>query len=270
MSRSLEFESKLSMNNVWAISNIVIKELYRRKDFYVLFVLTVVITVLMGAINFFNDDQIARYLKEICLLLIWISSLVIAITTTARQIPAERENRTIYPLMAKPVSRSELILGKFLGSWLACGLALICFYFFFGCVASSREGHWPGMSYFQAAGLHWLALGVVAALTMLGSLVFAAPSSNSTITFVGILGILLVGRHLNKVALQLTEPIRSLVYGFYFAIPHLEFFDVRDLVIHNYPPIPWKIWWGAVFYGFAYGAIFLVAACWVFRRKPLN
>ena len=62
-----------------------------------------------------------RYLKDVCLLLIWISSLVIAITTTARQIPAERESRTIFPLLAKPVRRGELIVGKFLGCWLACG-----------------------------------------------------------------------------------------------------------------------------------------------------
>ena len=37
-----------------------------------------VITLLMGSISFFNDVKIARYLKEICLLLIWISALVIA------------------------------------------------------------------------------------------------------------------------------------------------------------------------------------------------
>ncbi len=60
----------------------------------------------------FNEDRIVRYLKEACLLLIWLSSLVIAITTTARQIPAERESRTIYPLLAKPVGRGEFIAGQ--------------------------------------------------------------------------------------------------------------------------------------------------------------
>jgi hypothetical protein len=79
------------MKNIFAVAGIVIKELYRRKDFYVLFILTILICVIMGSVNIFNDNQIIRYLKELCLLLIWISSLVIAITTTARQIPAERE-----------------------------------------------------------------------------------------------------------------------------------------------------------------------------------
>ena len=85
------------MNNVIALSGVVIKEMYRRKDFYVLFILTALITLMMGSVNFFNDDKIVRFLKEVCLLLIWLSSLTIAIVTTARQIPAEKENRTIFP-----------------------------------------------------------------------------------------------------------------------------------------------------------------------------
>src|SRR5438552_18974330 len=141
------------MNVIWAIAIVVLKELYRRKDFYVLFVLTALITLTMGSVNFFNDHSIVRYLKEFCLLLIWISSLVIAIATAARQIPAERENRTIFPLLAKPLTRSQLLLGKFLGCWLACALVLLCFYLFFGALSASREHHWPVLNYFQAAAL---------------------------------------------------------------------------------------------------------------------
>ena len=61
------------MNNILAVASVVVKELYRRKDFYVLFVLTVVLTLLAGSVNFFNDDRIVRYVKEICLLLIWVA-----------------------------------------------------------------------------------------------------------------------------------------------------------------------------------------------------
>src|SRR5205814_3675166 len=130
------------MNNALAVASVVVKELYRRKDFYVLFVLTAVITLLMGSLNFFNDDKIVRYLKEICLLLIWVSLLAIAVGTSARQIPAERENRTIFPLLAKPITRGQFVAGKFLGCWLACGVALTMFYGFFGVISASREHHW--------------------------------------------------------------------------------------------------------------------------------
>ncbi len=258
------------MKNIRAVSGIVIKELYRRKDFYVLFILTALICLVMASVHIFNDDKIIRYLKEMCLLLVWISSLVIAITTTARQIPSERENRTLFPLLAKPLTRTELLLGKFFGCWLACGMVLVCFYLFFGLLAGSREHHWPVVNYLQAGALHWLMLGVVIAATLLGSLVFTAPSSNATIAFVVTAGILLLGRHLNKVAVTLPEPRRSLLYSLYFAIPHLELFDVRDLIIHDWPPIAWKVCGIAAAYGIAYAAMFLIAACLLFRRRAIN
>ena len=202
--------------------------------------------------------------------MIWLCSLVIAVTTTARQIPAERENRTLLPLLAKPLTRVQLILGKFLGCWLACGLALLCFYVFFGALAASREHHWPLLNYFQAAVMHWFLLGIIVALSLLGSLVFAAPSSNSTICFVIIGGILFVGRHLDQQALTLHEPVRTLVNALYFAIPHLEFYDLRDLVIHNWPPIEWEYIGLALLYAVFYMAVFLLGACLVFRRKAVN
>jgi len=258
------------MNAVFAIAGVVIKELYRRKDFYVLFVLTAVITLLLGAVRFFNDDKIVRYLKDICLLLIWISSLVIAIVTTARQIPAEREARTIFPLLAKPVSRAQVILGKFMGCWLACGLALVVFYFFFGVVSGSREHHWPLLNYLQALWLQWAMLGIVVALVLLGSVVFTAPSSNATICFIVVIGILLLGGHLNKVALQGAEPLRTIIYVIYFLIPHLEWYDIRDFIIYGHSRVGWGDCVLATLYAAAYAGSLLWATWMVFRRKSLN
>ena len=258
------------MNNIHALAVVVIKELYRRKDFYVLFILTALITLLLGSMNLFNDDKIVRYLKEVCLLLIWASSLVIAIVTTARQIPAERENRTIFPLLAKPVSRAQVVLGKFTGCWLTCGLALLIFYVFFGVVSGTREHQWPLLNYFQALWLHWWLLAIVIALTLLGSLIFTAPSSNSTIIFIVVIGILLLARHLGKVSLQLPEPSQTIVYAVYIGIPHLEFFDVRDLIVHHGALVAWWAWGIATLYALAYSAFFLLLAWLAFRRKALN
>jgi Cu-processing system permease protein len=262
--------STSAINNVFAIAGVVIKEMYRRKDFYVLFVLTALITLVMGSVTFFNQDNIVRYLKEICLFLIWGASLVIAITTAARQIPAEREQRTLFPLLAKPVTRSQFVIGKFFGCWFASGLALVLFYVFFGIVAGAKEHEWPVLNYFQAMALHWFMLGIVCALAILGSIVFAAPSSNTTITLIVSVGVLLLGRHLNKVALRLEEPGQTLLYAIYFAIPHLELFDVRDLIVHNWGLIRWEIWAAGLAYAAVYSAIFLALACLLFRRKAIN
>src|SRR5262245_17099333 len=197
----------MRFNSLLAIATVVNKELYRRKDFYVLFFLTAMITLIAGSANFFNDNQIVRYLKEICLLLIWVASLVIAITMAARQIPAERENRTIFPLLAKPVTRGQVILGKFLGCWLACGFTLLVFYVFFVLLSGWREHSWNFDATLKAAWLHWVMLGVVVAMALFGSVLFSAPSATVTISFIVVVGILGVGRHLHKVALGLAEPM---------------------------------------------------------------
>ncbi|HEY6225849.1 MAG TPA: ABC transporter permease subunit, partial [Verrucomicrobiae bacterium] len=181
------------MNAPLAIASVVIKESYRRKDFYVLFVLTAVITVTLGSASFFNDRSIVRYLKEVCLLFIWLSALVIAVTTAARQIPAERENRTIFPLLAKPVSRWDVMLGKFLGCWAAGGVALLVFYTFFVGISGLREHAWPLANYFQAAWLHFVFVGVVVAMVLCGSVLLSTPSANATMSFVIVFGILLLG-----------------------------------------------------------------------------
>ncbi len=258
------------MNKILAVAGVVIKELYRRKDFYVLFILTALMTLLLGSINLFNDDRIVRYLKEICLLLIWLSALIIAITTTARQIPFEREQRTIFPLLAKPIARWQVLAGKFAGCWLASGLALLVFYTFFALISASREHTLPAAHYAQALWLHWQLLGVVIALTLLGSVALTTPAANVTIMFILCSGILVLGEHLHKVAARMSEPAGTLLTAAYFLLPHLEFFDVRRLLIHDWPLIEWTYVGAATLYGTAYTTFFLTAACLLFRRKALN
>ncbi len=258
------------MNNALAIAGVVIREVYRRKDFYVLFVLTAVLTLVLGSANFFNDKSIVRYLKEVCLLFIWIAVIVIAVSTAARQIPAERENRTIFPLLAKPVSRWDVLFGKFLGSWAATGFALVVFYAFFAVICGLREHAFPMLNYFQALWLHWIFAAVIISMVLAGSVIFAAPSSNSTICFIVILGILLLGRHLNRLALSQPPPIGFVLSLIYYCMPHLEFFDVRDLIIHDSPLIAWWAWAVATVYGSFYSAAFLGIGWIRFKRLSLQ
>jgi ABC-type transport system involved in multi-copper enzyme maturation permease subunit len=258
------------MNKIFALAVVVIKELYRRKDFYVLFVLTALLTLAAGAANFFHDDKIVRYIKDLCLLMIWISALLVAIVTTARQIPAEREARTIFPLLAKPVSRAQVIAGKFLGCWLATGVALVVFYFFFAIIAGSREHIWPVSVYLEAAWMQWAMLAIVIGMVLLGSIYFAAPSSTNTISFVVVAGIMLVGGHLNNIALQQPEPMQTVLAYVYFVIPHLEWYDLRDFVVYDLGAVPVRAVALATLYAAVWTGIFLLLAWLGFRRKNLT
>lgn len=258
------------MRNCLALAGVVIKELYRRKDVYVLFVLTALITLLLASVDFFEDVRTVRYLREVTLLLIWVSALVIAVVTAARQIPAEWESRTIFPLLAKPVTRAQVVVGKFAGVWLATGLALALFYSFYLLMGTLQGGPGSWVLGLQAFWLHWMMLAVVVSMAILGSLVFSAPSVNSTICFIVVAGILLLAAHLNIAAASQPEPLGLLLHGLYFAIPHLELFDVRDLLIHEHPPVAWGAFAVATLYAAVYAALFLTTSWWVFRNRPLS
>lgn len=257
------------MNILSALAGVVIKELYRRKDFYVLFVLTALITLVLGSVSFFDDKRIIRYLKEICQTLIWVSSLVIAILTAGRQIPAEKESRTIFPLLAKPVSRSQLIFGKFLGGWIACGLALLVFYLFFGVLVGVQEPGFSAVNCIKAFWLHWVCLGVIISMALLGSLVFASLSANATILFIIVAGILFAGGHLNAAAVNMAEPTRAIVNVLYYTIPHLEWYDIRDIVTHNSIAVGLLPILGATVYGALYSLLLLGISVQIFKRKNL-
>jgi Cu-processing system permease protein len=203
--------------------------------------------------------------------LIWVASLVIAISTSARQLFAEKENRTIFPLLAKPVSRAQLLIGKFLGCWLACGLALFVFYLFLAIVSGARERTLDFHSYAIAMLLHWGALAVVVAMAQLGSIVFAAPSSNGTICFIVAAAVLLLERHLNTIAANTGGAVGHLLHAVYYMAPRLDWaFSVREFLVFHDPMPAFGIWIQALLFYAAYTALLVLAGWMRFRRKALN
>jgi len=61
-----------------------------------------------------------------------------------------------------------------------------------------------------------------------------------------------------------------LTLAVFYAIPHFEFYDLRDLIIHDWPMVKWSAIGIATLYGMAYAGAFLGVACFLFRRKPLT
>lgn len=258
------------MIKVLAIAQVVWLEMIRRKDIYVLLIITVAMTLLLGAVNVFNQTKIVRYMKEICLLLIWISSIVMAVVTTARQLPAEKENRTLFPLLAKPVSRGELLIGKFLGCWGASIMGLFLLYLAFVVLTGWSGSTTPLMQYFQAFGLHAFGLGVICAITITGSILLPSAAANASICFFLTAGILIFARYLKQFSSSMAEPAQTILLLLYYLIPHLEMFDIRDLVIHSWPLIPWPVWLMALGYAGVYILILLGLGLTLFNRKRLN
>ena len=118
--------------------------------------------------------------------------------------------------------------------------------------------------------MEWMFLAIVISMVLLGSVVFAAPSSTLTITLVVVLGILLLGENLNLVAVHQAEPVRSLLYVVYFSIPQFSWFYLGDFVVHKIGSVEWLYNFLASLYSMAYSAFFLLATWVCFRRKGLN
>ena len=68
-----------------------------------------------------------------------IFTSLLAIVATARLIPQDLEDRTIYTILAKPVPRFEYLLGKLAGVLLLLALSLIIMSALFFIVLSFRE-----------------------------------------------------------------------------------------------------------------------------------
>ena len=69
---------------------------------------------------------------------------------------------------------------------------------------------------------------------------------------------------------DMSEPSQTVALVIYYAIPHFEFYDLRDLIIHDWPLVKWGVVGFATLYGAAYTGLFLGLACFLFRRKPLS
>ena len=122
--------------------------------------------------------------------------------------------------------------------------------------------------------MHWIALGIIIAMALLGSLVFAAPSSNSTICFVVATGILLtVARYLDVVALSDYRNRSAPSFTpFISAFPIWNFLTCENSLFMTGPLVEWRFIGLATLYASGlYGGVSPPPACLVFRpEKAVN
>lgn len=93
------------------------------------------------------DAQI-KFVKDFGCGAIGLFGFFIALLSTAQLIPQELHNRTIYTILAKPVRRSEFLLGKFLGVVLLLALSVALMSLAFAATLYWQE--WRGLQYVEA------------------------------------------------------------------------------------------------------------------------
>src|SRR6266699_2019001 len=124
---------------IFAISINTLIELTRQKVFYVLLIFALVLigsSVFMARFSFQQEFQI---LKDVSLGAMSIFSSLLAIVATARLIPQDIEDRTVYTILAKPVPRFEYLLGKIAGVLLLLAISTLVMSAVFVLVLYMRE-----------------------------------------------------------------------------------------------------------------------------------
>lgn len=254
------------MNTVFLLAGVVWREVLRRKDVYVLFILLAALLLALLSVNAFGLASASRYVRDLGLLLAWLFSLVLTLTVTARQLPQEEQRGTIFTLLAKPVGRGQLVLGKWLGCWTVGAAATGLFYLLLAAVAAVQRAPLPAATALQAFGLHAALLGMVAALTLALStrLTHGAALTLGAVLAATAAALLPAIPRLAGYADRLSAAV---MLALYYALPHLELFDLRRRLVHDWGPAPAAVVAGVAAYGLAWVAIFLLAAWLGYRRK---
>jgi len=128
-----------SFSRILAITLNTLTELTRLKVFYVLLVFAVLLigsSVFMAQFSFQQEFQI---LKDVSLGAISIFTSLLAIVATARLLPQDIEDRTVYTILAKPVPRFEYIVGKIAGVLLLLAISTLVMSAAFVLVLYLRE-----------------------------------------------------------------------------------------------------------------------------------
>lgn len=121
-----------SLGRVAAITTNTLTELTRLKVFYVILIFALLLigsSAFMARLTFQQEFQV---LKDIALGAMSILTSLLAVVATARLLPQDIEDRNVYTILAKPVSRFEYLLGKLAGVLLllAISVALMAALFF--------------------------------------------------------------------------------------------------------------------------------------------
>ena len=153
-------------------------DLLRRKDMYVmgilmgLYVVGAIVVRVMGV----QSVQTAKFLMSLGLTLSQILTALLLAILCARAFPEEFERRTLMTLLAKPISRSQLVLGKALGCFAPAMGCFLLFVIATLLAAPSIAGQ-SMLVLIQAFVLQVFALAILGCFSMLLSLYLPTVAS---------------------------------------------------------------------------------------------
>jgi ABC-type transport system involved in multi-copper enzyme maturation permease subunit len=240
-------------------------------------ILLIASSFLLGQLSAGQDVKI---IKDLGLAAIAVFGLFIAIFIGIGLVSKEVERRSIYALLAKPISRPQFIVGKYAGLvlTLAVNVAVMTVALYATLAVLTylqtpeARAAWdaPGtdVRLLKAVGLIFVELMIVTAIALFFS-TFSTPLLAAALTF----GIFIVG-HFNTDLKNFDRIVESrpavwLARGVYHAVPDFSAFDVKTEVVHGLPVAAGYLAATAA-YGFAYIAGLLMVSVLVFARRDFK
>jgi ABC-type transport system involved in multi-copper enzyme maturation permease subunit len=258
----------------------VFRESVRDRVPYNLVVFAVLLIASSYLLGQLTAGQDVKIIKDLGLAATAVFGLFIAIFIGIGLVSKEVERRSIYSLLSKPISRPQLIAGKYAGLvlTLAVNIAVMtcALYAVLGYMTWSEspafKSAWdaPGLDFALLAAilLIFLELALVTAVALFFS-TFSTPLLSAALTF----GIYVAG-HFNADLRNFDRVVNSqpaiwLARGLYHVLPDFAAFDIKTAVVHGLPISAGYIASTAA-YGVAYVAALLLGATFIFSRRDFK
>lgn len=257
------------MKKINAVAWNLIYEYLKKKDLYVMFIFLALAIFATGYLTFFDLGTESKIMRDIPLFFMPIAGVIVGILLSYDQLDREKKNKTLYPLLAKSITRTEFILGKFWGAFILteCFVLTVAFsYYLFLMVAHVSIS----IVFLQFLLLLSIKLALVISATLLISVVLT-PSATCTIVGLFFLFSDSLAPYLSGLAKDEALPAlyQKGVQILFYLMPHTEFFDLSAPVIHDWAPEPFYSLWAIVLYGVIYNTLLLFVAGMIFNRKEL-
>lgn len=243
------------MKNVLNIARNTFKEAIRDKillaiiAFSLLFLLS---TILFGSISLGEDIKV---IKDLGLAGIYIFSLIITIFLGTSLIYKEIEKRTLYIVLSKPVSRTQFIVGKFLGLWLSTifSVAIMTVVYLLTVYAKSKS--------IDLLALWSILLQLFELALFIGiAILFSTITTPLAGTIYSII-ILYIG-HSVEILKKSAEKSGTVAKLFsntaYYILPNLEKFNIRNSIVHGVVPNSSEI-----IYPIIYSTAYVIILLWI-------
>jgi ABC-type transport system involved in multi-copper enzyme maturation permease subunit len=246
-----------------AIAISVFRESVRDKVFYNLVLFATLMMAASFLIGQLTAGQDVKIIKDLGLGATSVFGLFIAVFIGIGLVSKEVERRSIYSLLAKPIARHQLVLGKYCGLTLtlAANMAVmtvalysVLAYTAWGASPQARAA-WdaPALdpALLKALVLIFAELMLVTAMALFFS-TFSSPMLSAALTF----GLYVVG-HFSADLRNFQQVVDSpaaaaFARGLYWVLPNLAQFDVKSQVVHGLPvPI------GYIAMASAYAAVYI-------------